>query len=306
MPASTYIKLGILSAAFAFLGSSCDSGNSGKEKNVETTTKGNISISVDEGYKPVIEQQLKVFDSSFPEGHIRANYKSEKQCFEDLFKDSARLILTSRDLTAAEKKAYTSNGIVTRSLGVAMDAIAVIVNPKSADSFMTVGQLKEVLQGKFARTYTVVFDNAQSGTVRYMLDSLIPGKELSSKSYATKDNEAVIDYVAQNENAIGLVGVNHVYDPEDKSGIGAFKKNVKVVAMMNDSTGEFYQPYQAYIALMQYPLSRTLFFITRDTWQGLGAGFANFLCSQRGQMIFNKARLVPLRVQLTIRETEIK
>ncbi len=272
----------------------------------ETTTKGNIRISIDESYKPVAEQQLKVFDSSFPEAKITTLYRSEKECFEDLYADSARLILVSRDLTDAERKAYHAAGIYFRSLPIAMDAIAVIVHPKSVDSFMTLGQLQAILQDKFIRSYTVVFDNGQSGTVRYITDSLIPGQNLSSKTYSVKSNDSVISYVARNEQAVGIVGVNYVYDQESTDGAGAFRKDIRVVALKNDSTGAFYQPYQAFLALQQYPLTRDMYFITRDRGQGLAAGFANFLCGERGQLIFNKARFVPLRVQLNIREAEIK
>jgi phosphate transport system substrate-binding protein len=277
-----------------------------KSENKESTSKGSINIAVDESYKPVIEQELKVFDSSFPEAHITARFKSEKQCFEDLFKDSVRLILVSRDLSPEEKKTLTASGVQTRSLAIAMDAIALVVHPSAPDSLMTIGQFKAILEGKFVRPYTVVFDNAESGTVRYIRDSLIPGQELPSNVYAVKDNDAVLDYVSKNEHAIGVVGLSHVYDPEDPSGIGLFKKHIKVVSLRNDETGMFYQPYQAYIALQQYPLTRKLYFISRENWQGLGTGFANFLTSERGQLIFFKARMAPLRVPLTIRESEIK
>jgi phosphate transport system substrate-binding protein len=285
----------------------------GSDKKVEgpidTTTKGNIKITVDESFMPVVAQELHVFDSSYPEGHIKATYATEQQCFQDLFKDSARLILVSRNLNKEEKDAFEKNNVRIKSLSVAKDAIAVIVHPGSVDSFMTLGQLKQVLLGKFAREYTVVFDNSQSSTVRYILDSLIPGQKLSSKTFATKNNDSLIDYVAKNEHAIGFIGVTHVYDPESSDPTGAFKKQVQVVSLKdeNDTTvHDFYQPYQAWIALKKYPLTRTMYFITRDSWNGLGTGFANFLCNEPGQLIFNKARLVPLRVALNLREAEIK
>ncbi len=280
--------------------------NKSPKKDVETTTRGNITISVDESYRPVAEQQIKVFDSSFPDANINTLYKSEKECFEDLYNDNARLILVSRDFNEDEKKVYLANGIYYRSLPVAVDAIAVIVHPGSADTFMTLGQLQSILKDQFIRSYQVVFDNGQSGTIRYVMDSLIPGQNLSSKTYAVKSNDSVISYVAQHKDAIGIVGVSYVYDQEAMDGAGSFRKDIRVVALKNDSTGEFYEPYQAYIALKQYPLTRNMYFITKDRGQGLAAGFANFLCSERGQLIFYKSRLIPLRVPLNIREAVIK
>ncbi|WP_157977175.1 PstS family phosphate ABC transporter substrate-binding protein [Taibaiella helva] len=300
--------MGVVAVAVASGLWSCNGNNKPAEQK-ETSTRGNIKIAVDESFMPVLNQELHVFDSSYPEAHITAAFKTEKECFEDLYKDSARLIVVSRDLTPAEKTAYQNNDIGFKSLGIAMDAIAVVVNPASPDSFMTLGQLKQILLGKFARPYTVVFDNAQSGTVRYMLDSLIPGQQLPSNVYAVRNNDSLIDYVAKNEHAIGFVGVSHVYDENSTDPAGAFRKNIRVASLKNEddtSVTGFYQPYQAWIAQKKYPLRRTMYFITRDTWNGLGAGFANFLSNQAGQLIFLKARLVPLRVPLRLREAEIK
>lgn len=303
------VSTGLLALSTTLVLNSCSSDNTKDDGPKETTTKGNIKVSVDESFMPVIAQELNVFDSSYPEGHIKATYTNEKQCFEDLFKDSARLIIVSRDVTKDEKAAFDKNGIKLRTLAVAKDAVAVIVHPGSPDSFMTIGQLKQVLIGKFAREYTIVFDNSQSSTVRYMLDTLIPGQKLSSKTYAVKNNDSLINYVAKNEHAIGFIGVTHVYDEQSNKSEGEFKKQIHVVSLKdeNDTTvNDFYQPYQAYIALKKYPLSRSIYFVTRDSWNGLGVGFANFLSGDIGQLIFYKARLVPLRVPLNLREAEIK
>ncbi|HVU83580.1 MAG TPA: hypothetical protein VHC50_01980, partial [Puia sp.] len=37
---------------------------------IETATSGTIHISVDESFKPVIDSQLKVFESSYPDAKI--------------------------------------------------------------------------------------------------------------------------------------------------------------------------------------------------------------------------------------------
>src|ERR1700749_4201790 len=80
------------------------SGCGGKPSKVgqETPTDGTIHISVDESFKPVIDSQIKVFESSFPNAHIIAHYRSEAQCLRDLTTDSTRLVLVTRGLTREE------------------------------------------------------------------------------------------------------------------------------------------------------------------------------------------------------------
>lgn len=78
----------ILFAAAAFVFAACGDDKK-KTGPTDTLTTGKVDISVDETYKPVIEQQLKVFDSSFPEAKITAHYKAESECFKDLFDGKA-------------------------------------------------------------------------------------------------------------------------------------------------------------------------------------------------------------------------
>jgi phosphate transport system substrate-binding protein len=299
------VKIAVVVASALLLFAACGSNDVGT-KNDETNTRGEITIAVDESLKPVMEQQLKVWDSSYPQGKITAQYLPENECFDKLYANEARLIITTRDISPQEKDAYAANKIVTRSLDIAEDAIAVVLHPSSPDTLMTLGQLKAILEGNFVRTYTAVFDNGKSSMVRYITDSLIRDGKLSSNVYAAGNNDAVVDYVSKNPNALGIVGVSHIYDPEDASGLGKFKEGIKIAAMQNDSIGKFYQPFQGTIALHLYPLTRKRYFVSRETWQGLGTGFANFLSQQQGQLIFKKARMVPLRVALEVQEVEIR
>lgn len=295
----------LLLAASSFLFWGCSSSSS-SSKPKETTTSGHIKISIDESLKPVMEQELKVFDSSFPKANIEEYYKTEADCFRDFFEDSVRMIIATRDLTKEERKMLTQNGGAVRTMAVARGAIALVVNKESQDSLMTVEQLKYILSNKFIRKYNIVFDNEKSGTVRYLLDSLIPGQKLPSNIYAVNSNEAVLDYVAKNKNALGVLGAINIYDNSVDTGAGTFNRNVQVVALRNDSTYEFYQPYQAFIALQLYPLTRPVYFISHENWQGLATGFANFLSGQRGQLIFKHAWMAPLRVPLNVRQVQLK
>jgi len=270
----------------------------------DTLTSGTIEIAVDETYRPIVEQQLKVFDSSFPDAHVKASYKSESDCIRAFLNDSARLILATRVLSPEEEKFLEGKKVVATSLAIAKDAVAVVLNHESTDSVFSLSQLKGILTGKFAKKYTVVFDNQGSSTLRYMLDSLIPGEQLGANVFAAKSNDSVINYVSKNPDAIGFVGVSYVSDFTDPEGL-AFISNIKVAEVFNDKMGKSYAPYQAYIAPNYYPLTRRLFYIHRETYPGLGTGFANFLAKDRGQLIFKQARLFPLRSNVIFREASV-
>jgi len=293
------ILLMLLSCFFA---SSCTDDS---KKHPDTLSTGTIDISADETYKPIIDEQLRVFDSSYPEAHINIHYKPESECFNDFFNNKARLILVTRQLTKEEKEMCEQKQMYQSGLELAKDAIAVIINKASADSMLGASELKGILTGVYKKKYTVVFDNQGSSTVHYITDSLLRGQKLGSNVFAAKSNAQVVDYVSKNPDAVGFVGLSYVGDSADAGNTGAFIKTVQVVSVQNDSTLQFYQPYQAYIALKLYPLTRKLYYINRETYPGLGTGFANFLAGGRGQLIFAHANLFPLRMNIVIRTAEV-
>lgn len=305
MPKLANMRIGRLVLAVTLLTTvvSCEEEKK-RDKPADTLTTGTIDISVDETYRPVIQEQLEVFDSSYPDAHINVQYKPESECIRDFMDGKVRLILITRDLGKDEQAILEQKKIVPSAMAIAKDAVAVIVNKENEDSVFSIAELKGILTGQHQEKYTVVFDNPGSSTLRFMLDSLIPGEKLGDNVYAAKGNDSVIHYVANNPNAVGFVSVSHVSDYEDPEGL-AFISAVRVAAIYNDSLEKSYQPYQAYIAPEWYPLTRKLYYVHRDTYSGLAAGFAKFLREQRGQLIFKQARLFPTRVNIVFREAGV-
>src|SRR5436309_14989840 len=91
---------------------SCDE----RPQHPDTLSKGVIEISADETYQPIIEEQLRVFDSSYPEAKITVHYKPEAECFKDYFDNKTRLILVTRELTKDEKELCSQKKIWPSSL----------------------------------------------------------------------------------------------------------------------------------------------------------------------------------------------
>lgn len=270
----------------------------------DTLTSGTIDIDADETYRPVIEEQIKVFDSSYPDAHVNVHYKSENECLADFLKGDVKMILITRELTPDELKIAEDKKIIPTSLAIAKDAVALITNKQNEERMFSESKIKGILTGQYNKNYTVVFDNQGSSTLRYMLDSLIPGEKLADNVYAAKGNDSVIHYVANNPDAIGFVSVNYISDFNDPEGL-AFINDVNVASIYNDSLEKDYLPYQAYIAPEWYPLTRKLYYIHRENYPGLASGFAKFLREQRGQLIFKQARLFPTRVNIIFRQAEI-
>ncbi len=271
----------------------------------DSPLKGKISISVDESFKPVITEQIKVYESSYPETHIEASYKSEADCFKDLNTDSTRMIIVSRGLTDEEKDYYKQKLSFKPQWDIlAYDAVAVIVNIHSKDSVFTLNKLKSFLSGADTSKLVAVDGKNETSTVRLLKDSLLKGAQFGKNVMAAANSKGLINYVAANINAIGFVGTSWVGD-EDDTAQQRYKNFIRLALIECKTCGKgvFAKPSQATIAAGEYPLVRPLFFILKENTNGLGTGFVNYLSLERGQLVFRRSYLVPAKMDFSIRKS---
>lgn len=274
----------------------------------ETPTSGTIYISVDESFKPVISEQIKVFQSSYPNANIIAEYKAEAECLRDLQRDSTRMIIVSRELTREEILYYRSKLEYDPSFAlVANDAIAVVVNKNNPDSAFTMNDIKAILSGKGPKTYNVVVDGkTATSTVRYLIDSVLRGNPLGKNVTAAKSSADVISYVANSNDAIGFVGLSWMLNPTDAKQEAVLNQvRTGSIECKSCEKNTYAKPSQQTIVFRQYPLVRGLYYVLKENFTGLGTGFLNFLIHERGQLIFRRADLAPAQMNFYRRRTKI-
>ncbi|NOT49679.1 MAG: phosphate ABC transporter substrate-binding protein, PhoT family [Chitinophagaceae bacterium] len=266
-----------------------------EDKRPDRPGQGAITISVDESFKPVIDEMVQVFESNKPGTKIKVLYKPEAECFKDLEVDSIRMIIATRRYNEYEKQFIVDSfNISPESLVVARDAITVIVNPKAPDSLFTMDDLRAILQGRFKKNLIPVFDGVKAtSTVRFIIDSVLRGDSLTSKAVAARSSEGVIDYVSKTPDAIGFIGVSWIGNSEDPGQL-SFLKKVRVAGIESSYKGiGFVKAYQQNIYTKSYPLVRDLVYTLKENYKGLGFGFAAFMSGDIGQLIFRRAYLVP-------------
>ncbi len=293
----------ILTVVFSF--SSCKE----KQKNTkwsDTTTTGLIPITCDECFKPIVRAEIDVFESIYQSATILPIYTNEVEAIDLLLKDSVRLAVVSRGLTEKEKTAFLAKKMQVRERKIAVDAIALIINKDNTDSIIGVPTLKKILTGEitdWSQIYPasklgkidVMFDNPNSSTVRYAIDSICRGEKLSDKLYAQNTNLDVVDMVSKLPNSLGIIGVNWISNENDSTNL-SFSGKIRVMAVSpyeEANRDNSYQPYQAYIALGDYPMTRDVFILLSDPRSGLSTGFTSFVMSDRGQRIILKSGILP-------------
>jgi phosphate transport system substrate-binding protein len=291
-------------AALFIIAASC---SESKSKFTDTYQSGSIAIGVDPAFMPIIDLEASSFEAAYPNAKIKALEMGQDQAVALMMTDSVRLAITDRDFTTEERAKMKEKNYLGRQVKLATDAIAIILNPENKDSAFTLAQIKQVLNGEVndwsllnpknqIGKITAVFDKEDGSNLSFLSKKLGLDKSKLSKSvYAVNTNAEVVNYVAKNKNAIGFVGVKYVLNPNDSTQ-QKFNESIKV-AYLGDTIKKdeenFHQPYQAYLAMKKYPLTREVFILIKESRQGLPASFVNYVCSDPGQRIILRAGLLP-------------
>ena len=311
---NTFVGLTLILGLFA----SCK--DKPKNGRTDTYSSGTIKFVSDESFSPIIDEQREIFEFVYPKAKLVPIYTNELDGVNMLMKEQVYLAITSRNFTDKEVANLEARRSQPIAIPLAFDGLALIVNNSNPDTIISVNDIKQILSGKVAKwkalypnskldSIEVAFDNKQSSTVHYCVDSLLGGKPINSPNiYAVDKSAEVIDFVEKHPNAIGIIGSNWLNDKRDTTNV-TFKRNIRVmgVSRIHPATVESsWKPYQYYLWNGNYPLVRTIYALLNDPRHGLPWGFANFMSADsRGQRIFFKAGLLPYRGNMTVREVSV-
>jgi len=271
--------------------------------------QGTIRISVEESFKPVIEEQLHVYSLSNPKANITADYSSESDCIKQFLSDSSkRMIVISRPLTSEEEHYIKSKlGYFPETNAIASDAVTIIVNEQSKDSLWNIATLRDQMSGKVHAGKTFVMDGLKlTSTVRLIKEKLMGGLPFDTSVVKSARNTSdVIDYVGRHENAVGFVGFSWVGNMNDRAQQDSLKK-IRIAYIQCDACENkpYVRPTQESIMFKRYPLVRNLYYILKENYTGLGSGFSSFMKYESGQLVFRKACLGPV-MDFTVRTVKL-
>jgi phosphate transport system substrate-binding protein len=280
-------------------------------------------FAADESLSPIIDEELDIFHMKSKRDSIHPLYISEQEAVEKLMNREVLLVFTTRRLTPNEETTLKAQKYNPRCIALAYDALALIVNKANPDTLITVDQFRSIMAGEVTSwkelyptsrlgDIRVAFDNPKSSTLRFVVDSVMQGKEVKTDGNvrAAMTSAEVVDYVETHENAIGVVGSIWLNDQRDTTNL-TYNRNITVMKVGRADTAtreNTYKPSQWNIAYNYYPLIRTVYALCIDPRStGVPRAFANFCwLPNPGQLIFFNAGLFPARADYSVRDVEIK
>ena len=289
-----------------------------------TSTKGIAKIACDESFRNILDQEIQIFEYSYPDASIMPFYMDEASALDSLLHKRYDLIITTRDLTEQQREILKGQKRAFRSRKIAVDAVAVIVNNANDIEELSVDDLQDIFSGKSRRwgdvfptnlkrdSIKIVFDQSGSGIVHYIKEKFTGGRDFGNtiSVYAQNSSEDVFKAVMNNKNAIGFVGVSwitadmkaseltieqRIDDLKNKNEVSVidFTDRIKVLPIRATDQITARKPYQAYINTGEYPLFRTIWAIDASAGGTLDHGFYSFMTGAIGQKIILQTGILP-------------
>ncbi len=302
------------------------------EKKANTSTSGTTTMVCDNTFENIFEQEVDVFEYQYPDAHILVRYATQQEAFDSLFTMNTRTIVAARDITEAERKALKAKyknernaNVNVRSAMIAVDAVALIVNPKNSCEKLTVGEVADIVGGRTTEwnqlepngkgNIRVVIDQTGSSLATYLTDSLLHGERLGPNVYGAGSIPEVFKLVEENPEAIGVLGVSWITSDMDSADMSTDKlaesvlndspvegatlsDRIKVLKIFREDEFRAYKPYQQYIFEGSYPLFRQIYMITTAPTSNVAGGFYSFVTGPIGQKIIMKTGIMPARVNI--------
>ncbi len=288
-----------------------------------TSTSGTLVMACDASFENIMQEEIEVFEFCYPYASVLPYYLDDHAAVDSIVFGNARVAVLTHELTKEQLQHLRDRKRVAKTKKIAVDAIAVIVNPDNPVENLSIKELKEILTGKVTRwdelwpsklgNIQVIFDHSGSSIVKYMSDSLMDGRKFPANVYSANTIPAVFDAVKTRKNAIGLVGVSWISTDLKTADLSAeekfktleaddtttteFTTDVKVLPIRRDDSLVAVKPYQAYIFDGSYPLFRSIYMIHTGASGSLSNGFYSFVTSFQGQKLIQTTGVLPALVQ---------
>jgi phosphate transport system substrate-binding protein len=214
-----------------------------------------------------------------------------------LINGSTDIANASREMKEEEREEAEQQGHSPVEHVVALDAIAVIVNPNNPVDQLSIPQVADIYTGRTTnwqelegedRPIVLASRESNSGTYIYFLENVVrlgdPDNEdlFSPEALLLPSSEVIGLEVAQNPNAIGYDGLGYV---------SAAQKTVDVGV---DQYGPYVAPTIETVNDGTYPIARPLYMYTSGEPTGAIKEYLDWIRSDEGQRIVAELGFVPL------------
>ena len=293
----SYLKvIAVLIVTFIFV-LACKDKMDNNSENQETILTGEMNLFVDQTVESLVQGQIDVFESQY-KAKIHLTAKTESEIVNDLLSGKTNMAVLTRRLTQEEENYFHNKNVIPRISHFASDAVVFIRNKKNNDTLLDLQEVYNLLHEKPSSLKNLVFENPNSSVVTYMNRWAKVSNKKKNNVYFLNSTQEVMEFVINNPEAIGVIGMDAVAEPFPE--LRLLAENLNILAVKNVKTetnnNEYFKPNQANLGKGLYPLKRSIYVLNYQGFAGLGTGFASFVVGDIGQRIVLKSNLLPITI----------
>ena len=200
---------------------------------------------------------------------------------------------SSREISQEELDQAKANNIEIGTFIDARDGITVIVHPNNPVEKLTLDQIGKIYRGEITNwkevggkdmPITLYGRQSNSGTFTFFRDVAVKG-DYASSMRSMNGNSDIINAVAQDETAIGYVGVGYFKQAQNQ---------VKQVLVSTDGNNYYSSTDLQAIDQKLYPLARPLYQYVKMPLTQAVKDFLTFEISEEGQAIVEENGFYPI------------
>ncbi|MGB9794035.1 PstS family phosphate ABC transporter substrate-binding protein [Caldisericum exile] len=277
-----YLLVGIMVFSVVFIFTGCKQASQ-KEAAQEAKITMNGSTTV----FPIAQKAAEVYMNKHPNVKISVEGTGSGNGIAALIDGTTDIANASREIKPEEIEKAKAKGVNPYETKIALDAIAIIVNPANPITNLTKQQVIDIFTGKITNwkdlgwkdtPIVVVSRDTSSGTYGTFMELVMPhGAQITDKATFQSSSQALKNTVATTEGAISYVG------------LGYLDSQVKAVAY------EGIMPSKETVVNHTYKLSRFLYMYTNGEPKGEVKNFIDFVLSPEGQDIVESVGFIRIK-----------
>lgn len=235
---------------------------------------------------PVAQIGAEVFMDRNPGADISVQGGGSGVGIASLIDGTTEIATSSRKIKAEELYRARAAGVHPCEIVVAMDGIAVAVNPSNPVDNLTREQIRDIYTAGVSNwqelggpdwEIVVISRDTSSGTFEAFEKLALDGVKVRPDALVAASNQVVNTTVAQTPGAIGYLGYGYLSEKVKAVGVDGIRLS------------------QETIRSGRYPLARPLYLYTDGKPAGEAKRYIDFLTQEEGQRLVQEQGFIPVR-----------
>lgn len=209
-----------------------------------------------------------------------------------LINGTTDICAASRNIKPKEIQLAKKQGITPLETSVALDGIAVAVNPANPIKELTIEQIGKIFSGAITnwnqlggpdQSILVLSRESSSGTYVFFQEKVLNKADYTQQARLMPGTAAVVQALVADTWSIGYIGLGYAMEAKD---------TIKVLGVRHSKEQPAVIPSFETVKNGQYPIARALYFYTNNQPAGLVNDFINFCLSSEGQKVVRETGYV--------------